>query len=417
MCRLLAQLTNTDQRIMSETIKRLEHKTGSPAVDIRLTSDIHSQIHQKIRALGLDPHDTTPKELFVGLQNLAAVHDKFLKKKFQLDQSVSSDNFARDVCFVYERLRFNRRSWLLRPSVIKKILRQYPPKTLVKVLGYRSVDSLIKREPADVVMFLAGYVESDSWQLQLAKQLRTISSADFEERLLEVRTLDEPRYKDVSSRLVAKKRTFVFSTPLLGTVFILPPTGSVRPGMLLLAVLMALREATELQQAHSQLRHYQMDSSFNQKITDAFHGRSPKSVTVAGHSFNWRLIHRHYGSSPNVHHPMIFQPHLQAEDLAYRRAEEILYHVEPALHFWHGLEYVGLPTEAGIVSFNLLDVLIGLVNGSSLTGRYDTHLPMAVWDELLLRYMSQPAVEHAVLSGLAAQDEHSVHAVHDMEFV
>lgn len=417
MCRLLAQITNTDQRMMSETIRRLEHKTGSPAVDIKLTSDIHSQIHQKIRALGLDPHDTTPKELYVGLQNLAAVHDRFLKKKFQLDQTASGDSFAKDVCFVYERLRFNRRSWLLRPSVIRKVLRNHPPKTLVKVLGYRSVDSLIKREPADVVMFLASYVESDSWQLQLAKQMRTVSSADFEERLLEVRTLDDTRYKDVSSRLVAKKRTFVFSTPLVGTVFILPPPGSVRPGMLLLAVLMAIREATELQYAHTQLRHYQMDGSFNQKVIDTFHGRSPKSVSVAGHPFNWRLIHRHYGSSPSEHHPIIFQPHLQSEDLAYRRAEEILYHVEPALHFWHGLEYVGLPTEAGIVSFNLLDVLIGLVNGSSLNDRKDTHMPMAVWDELLLRYMRCPAIEQAVLSGLAAQEEQNIHPVHDMEFV
>lgn len=402
---------------MAETIKRLEHKSGAPAIDIRLTSDIHSEIHQKIRALGLDPHDTTPKELYVALQNLAAIHDKFLGKKFHLSQTASPDNFAKDVSFVYERLRFNRRSWLLRPAVIRRILRKHPPKLLPKSLGYRSVDSLIKREPVDILLFLAQHLESDTWQQQLDKQLRTVSSADFEERLLDIRTLDDPRYADIARNLVMKHRSFVFSTSLAGSVFILPPIGKVKPGMTLLAVLMAIREATELQYIHSHLRHYQMEASFSQKLIDALRKRNQKTITVAGHAFSWRLIHRHYGTSPVEQQPLIFQPHLQAEDLAYRRAEEILYRVEPALHFWHGLEFVGLPTDVGIISFNLLDVLIGLVNGASLAERNDNHLPFAVWDELLLRYMKQPAIEHAVLSGLAAQDELDLHAVHDMEFV
>lgn len=417
MCRLLAELTQTDTRMMSETIRRLEHKSGLPAVDIRLTAHIHAQIHLKIRALGLDPHDTTPKELYAALQNLAAVHDGFLKKKFHLSQWAAPENFAEDVQFIFERLRFNRRSWLLKPSVIRRILRQHSPKTLIKSLGYRTAESMVKRESPEVILFLALQMESNTWLQQLEKHLKTVSSADFEERLIEVRALDDPRYAEVAHQLAVKYHTFVFSTPLVGSIFVFQPSVAIMPGTLLLAVLMTLREVTELQAAHSQLRHYQMDGSFGQKLMDTLHQRNQKTASVAGHPFDWRLIHRHYGSGSVESHPLIFQPHLQPEDMAYRRAEEILYRVEPALHFWHGIEFVGLPTQAGIISFNLLDVLMNLVNGVSLERRRDSHLGPALWDELLLRYMHQPAIEADLLGNLASQDEQPHHLVRDMEFV
>ncbi len=417
MCRLLAELTNTNLRMMSETIKRLEHRSGLPGVDIRLTADILAQIHLKIRALGLDPHDSTPQEIYATLLNLAAIHDGFLKKKYGLPTQTTMEDFAQNTAHIYERLRFNRRCWLLRPSVIKKLMHNSPPKILVKTLGYRTVDSLIKREPADVLLFLAMHTESATWQLQLDTSLRKLSAVDFEERLLEIRTLDDARYRSVTHKLTEKHRTLVFAVPLAGTVFVLPPVLSVKPGLLLLTLMMAIKEATELQYVHSHLRHFQMEGGFGVKIVAALRSRTLGSVSVAGHPFGWHLIHRHYGSVDSTKHPAIFQPHLQADDLAYRRAEEILFKVEPALHFWHGNEYVGLPSETGAISFNLLDVLVNLANGIELNLRHNSHLAEAVWDELLLRYLSHPAIEQSLLTGLTAREDIATHHPRDLEFV
>lgn len=417
MCRLLAELTNTDNRLMSETIKRLEHRAGLPGVDIRLTADIHAQIHLKIRALGLDPHDSTPQELYVSLLNLAAVHDGFLKKKFGLPTHTTMEDFAKDTAHIYERLRFNRRCWLLRPSVIKKIMHSSPPKVLVKTLGYRTVDSLIKREPADVLLFLAMHTESATWQQQLDACLRKLTAVDFEERLLEVRTLDDARYRPITHKLTELHHTLVFGVPLVGSVFVLPSVSAVRPGLLLLTLMMALKEATELQYVHSHLRHYQMESGFGYKCSATLRSRVLSAVSVAGQSYNWHLIHRHYGSVNSSDHPALFQPHLQADDLAYRRAEEILFKVEPALHFWHGTEYVGLATSSGVVSFNLLDILVNLANGIPLSQCHNSHLAGAVWDELLLRYLKHPAIEQSLLAGLAAREETVTQHPRDLEFV
>lgn len=404
MCRLLAELTTTDPRALSTKIKRLEHYSGMPGVDIRLTAEIHGQIHLKLRALGLDPHDTTHKELYVALENMAAVHDGFLKKRFGVNNQSTASVLVRDAAHIYERLRFNRRSWLIKPSTIRRMLREHPPKVLVRSLGYRSAESLIKREPADTLLFLCLHFESATWQLQLDKQLKKLSIMDFEERLIEVRALDEARYQTVTTELTQKHHTLVFGAPLIGTVFMLPSIASVRPGLLLLTIMMALKESTTLQYLHSYLRHHQMEANFGHRLVLALRSRSHRNITLAGHDFGWNLIHRHFGTGDSAKHPEVFQPHLQSDDLSYRRAEEILYRVEPALHFWHGLEYVGIPAEGHPISFNLLDVLVNLVNGLPLEARHYGHLSQSVWDELLLRYLKQPSLEQAVVHELIAHD-------------
>ena len=412
MCRLLAELSQTEPRLMSETIKRLEERTGLPGSDIRMTADIHAQVHLKIRALGLDPHDTHPKELYVALQNMAATHEQFLLKKFRLPKAPATQELPMHVAFMFERLRFNRRSWLLRPVALRRLLNAQPPKQLVKALGYRTVDSMIKREPVDVLLFLATKLESNTWQQQFNKQLQKLHVTDFEERTLNVRTLEHSRYLKVAHELSSREHNFVFGLPLVGTIFLLPSKAAPRPGMVLLALMMALKEATELQFAHSYLRHHQMEASFTTKLAPVLRQRQLSQTQIAGQIFDWRMLHRHFGRQSGDAHPLLFQPHLQAEDLAYRRAEEILYRIEPALHFWHGTDYVGLQTAAGTVSFNLLDVLINLVNGVSLQAQHSGHLHQAVWDELLLRYMQHGAIESSVLTQLTAPEQ-----VHDMEFI
>lgn len=413
MCRLLAELTHTDTRLMTETIKRLEERSGQPGVDIRTTADIHAQIHLTVRALGLDPRDTHPKELYVALQNLAATHEQFLLKKFQLSKLPSGESLPTHVSYIFDRLRFNRRAWAIRPASLRRILVQQPPKQLVKALGYRTVESMIKREPVDVLFFFALKTESATWQQQCNKALQKLSPMDFEERLLTARSLEAPRYHLLAGRIAAQEHSVVYGVPLVGTVMLLSSQAPTRPGMVLLALTMALKEVTELQYIHSYLKHHQMQADFSHKVLSVLRDRTLATAAIAGQAFDWRLLHRHYGSATSPHgHPELFQPHLQAEDLAYRHAEEILYRAEPALHMWHGVDYVGLQTSAGVISFNLVDVLVNLVNGISLGRQVSGHMRQSIWDELLLRYLRNDSIEQTVLHQLG-----HVQSVPDMEFV
>ena len=46
---------------------------------------------------------------------------------------------------------------------------------------------------------------------------------------------------------------------------------------------------------------------------------------MAGSHVHWRVIQRYFGKLENEYHPEIFEPHVQPEDLHWRKAEEALY--------------------------------------------------------------------------------------------
>ena len=82
----------------------------------------------------------------------------------------------------------------------------------------------------------------------------------------------------------------------------------------------------------------------------------------------------------------------------WRRVEETLYRLEPALHFWHGLDYVAARGSDGQpVSFNLMDMALNYVNQLPFERRVSAHFKAGLWSELYGRYMLQPVIERHVL--------------------
>jgi len=131
---------------------------------------------------------------------------------------------------------------------------------------------------------------------------------------------------------------------------------------------------------------------------------------------HWRIVHRYYGTAEAFKHPEIFEPHVQPEDLAYRKAEAFLYRLEPALHFWHDTDYVGLPEADGSISFSLTDMAMNLVNGLPYENRASYHMRDALWNEVYSRYIGQQAFEKQVLRQLDDQPALTRNPALDLEF-
>lgn len=64
MAKFLQRLLNINEPFFSLGIHRLEQATGSKGVDTRLIADITHKSHDIMRKLGLDPADTTGRELY-----------------------------------------------------------------------------------------------------------------------------------------------------------------------------------------------------------------------------------------------------------------------------------------------------------------------------------------------------------------
>src|SRR5512141_2571674 len=81
MTRVLSELLGAGEPMFSIAMQQLERSSGGYGVDVKLTADIIAKGHAGMRALGLDPRDTTGPELYGALQGMIALHDTFLVKR------------------------------------------------------------------------------------------------------------------------------------------------------------------------------------------------------------------------------------------------------------------------------------------------------------------------------------------------
>jgi hypothetical protein len=144
----------------------------------------------------------------------------------------------------------------------------------------------------------------------------------------------------------------------------------------------------------------QVRGDFGSIVAETLVADPGQHAIMAGQAIHWRVIQRYFGKLENEYHPEMFEPHVQPEDLHWRKAEEVLFRLEPALHFWHDIDYVAVMHEGRPISFNLMDVAICYVNKLSFAGRAMYHFRESLWNEIFIRYLGQKTLETQILKQL-----------------
>lgn len=159
----LASLLAHEKQTLKSTIERLESASGQNAVDASFTSELIVKSRLKIKALGLDPKDTTPDELHQALLNLAGLHDQFLAKVIGCSDAGDSSAILPKIAKFAMSVAKRKSVWAIKHSVAKRLIKQNAPLNLMKQLGYRSIDSMIKREDISNLYAGAYAVEDSDW--------------------------------------------------------------------------------------------------------------------------------------------------------------------------------------------------------------------------------------------------------------
>lgn len=416
MCKLIAELLGTDKRVLQEILKRMELSSGAPGVDVRLTAEIYGSLRMKSRELGLDPNDTTPQELYGALLNLTALHDKFLAAKIGVHDRHNPDSVLPAVIDCINKMALPKQVWALKQSAGKRLLRTMPPKTLMAKLHYRSVDSMLKREPISMLLTVARHVEPDVWQKRFVQSYKRLESKDFEVRNVETMYMNKGHWKEVGSLFVTQKRSSIIHAPEVAAIAILALPKRTFDGLTLMSLLSTVHYINEIKAYSTYIKFHYMRPDFGKFLVSTLLQPKTDHARVAGHPIHWNIVHQHYGSDTVRDHPEIFEPHIQPEDMFYRKAEALLYRLEPALHFWNNLDYAGLPqANNGPISFNLTDMAMNLMNGVPFERRINYHMQSALWNELYLRYVSQPSLERNLVEQLDSHNDYSAVPMLGME--
>ncbi|MEO7364401.1 MAG: hypothetical protein ABIV43_02740, partial [Candidatus Saccharimonadales bacterium] len=241
MTRFLSETLQAPEPMFRLGLRHLEKANGHPNTDIRFSTEVMHASRAKLRELGLDGHDTTAPELYQALQSRIKADDQRLERRLRTRaaQHVSAAADVNDgILHSIVEIAHEAPSYGLKISVLKTLLKKQPPKKALKQLGYRSLDSMLKHEPAVQVLAAAWIVEANAWKQRFMEQYKRLQPNDFEVRQLIVEQPRANRWQAITIKALADTRHTVLSFKELGALVLLPipdhaPSGSVTATMAL----------------------------------------------------------------------------------------------------------------------------------------------------------------------------------------
>lgn len=397
MSRVLSDLLLANEPFFSQMLQKIEGATGYPGFDIRLSLNINTNARQKISELGLDKKDTNGKELYYSLQTMIKLHDDFLTKALSGKNRLNAVNLQKKICEKVNSLDIPRSCWAIKQSSAKKLLKQTPPKHVMKLLGYRSVDSMIKHEQVAHLYCLMQYAESFQWKQRFIKSYKNLEPSDFEEKDVNVLLIEGKLLEIILGNFDIKQNIICLKE--LGYLFVIPDIQDHKQGIAITLLPLLIYNINEIRQVSSLLKHRQVKANFGSMIMSIANSDNHYYVSLAGTPIHWRTMYYYFGKSLNGH-PEVFEPHVQPEDLSWKKAEEVLYKIEPALKFWEGNEYLAIAYDNRPVSFNLIDNAISYFNNLSYGQQVVNYVQENIWNELLARYLDKDILQKDILDQL-----------------
>lgn len=394
MSKFLASLLGVDQRDFAVTIERLEHVNLRPGIDVSLTAEIITRSRELVRSLGLDPADTTAREMYYGMLAFAEACDAGLREKLGLSDKVLEPEAASILATNASKLLKKDIIVGLQPAAIRKLLSTVPPKKSLRLLKFRSISSVLKREDPRLLYALAKHLEDRSWHAQISARLKRLGPRDVSERPPEILAFPTSWCSKLDKHSFEQAVQIV---PEIGIVLLMPNLPTKRKGAVLLSLALALQAGQNLAVEALPLRANTflagLDSTISQlasgqaKPLDAIHGLSPSWQSV------YRLLVERSSSLPEFD--------LILSELQWESTETRLAALYPSLDKWVDSHYLGFLTEDSPVSLHVIDVAINLVLGKKYGQQMLSHMRASLWNELCLRYMKQEPLEKSVIAQLS----------------
>lgn len=400
MSKILRDLLNAKEPLFSLSLRQLEAASGRGGTDARLIGEIHTKAAAAIRALGLDPTDSTGQEIYRALLNLTSQHDERLANAIGARDTKDANALTALMKAAVEKSDVNMQAWVLKQPVAKEMLRKMPPRKVMQHLGYRSVESMLKHEKLGEIYGALRFAETPEWLEKFNQQYVKLKPSDFESKKITFVVMSPERWADAAEGFIKKKRHNITHLKELGVILILPFKTEAPRGLTITALPLLFHYINEIRLYSAFFKLQQVKPNFGEIIAETLLADPATAGSLAGQNVHWRVIQRYFGKLENENHPEIFEPHVQPEDLHWRKAEESIYKIAPELKFWQDMDYVGVMRDGRPVSFNLMDTAVSYSNDTPYKTRAIYHLRESLWNEIFMRYMGHKNLENQILKEL-----------------
>ncbi len=392
----IAKLLAAKEPLFDTALMQLEQLSGKKGVDVKLAAEIAGTAADRIKKLGLDS-DCTGEELYAALLEKVKVQDAHLAASIGGNDPEDVAQMIPLIIKAAEAAPLPKDGWFIKEEKAKAMLRRTPPTAIMDRLGYHLVSQLLEKEDIYELYLALRFVQDADWLNAFDATYDELVPEDFEPRAIKVVPFALSKWGDIAEHFIAKKRHNITHSKEMGAIAVMPLTQARMDGISLKIMPLLFHYFNEIRLYSSFFQLMKEKKNFGHIVAETLIAEIPSlKLTEHGH-IHWRVIQRYFGKLSNEEHPEIFEPHVQPEDLHWRRAEEVLYDIDPELEFWKGLDFVGVFKDRDEITFNLMDVSLGYSNGIEYPDRYLYHFRESLWNEIFARYVSEKTLEDQLL--------------------
>lgn len=400
MSKFLRDLLDAEEPVFTMALRDLENATGKTGADARLVGDISTEMRLAMGELGLSV-GATAEEVYHALLVRIEKDNQRVAKIVGADDPEDIRSTVPHLVAAANKVDFHRNVFVLKHEKAKEFLRIHPPTKLIEHLGYADVEELFEKENFGELYTALRFSEGPEWLNEYDELFKTVSADDYEERDMEIIVMDHDKYVGLAEHFVEKKLHNVTHTKEMGVIVVVPVKQERWKGLTLKTLPLLFHYMNEVKLYSTFFKHKSKTAhNFGEVVMETLIADPDAGSQIAGQHVHWRVIQRYFGKLKDEAHPEAFEPHVQPEDLHWRRAEELLYQIDPRMTFWKDRDWVGYAIDGHIVTLNFIDMALSYSNDVPFDMRYIYHFRESLWNEIFVRYMGMPTLKKQVLEQL-----------------
>lgn len=399
----IASILRTDKHRLFEFVSELEKKYRKSRVLEKIAEENEIILRKRLDMLGLG-RNISAEAMFDALTSKIEADDIVLFNALNRPMC-STEIGCGTILDLAKKLADSKKGFFLKKEKAEELLRNIPPKNILKALGYTSADSMFKKEDAFEIFCALRFIEDDKWMNDVFfKQYSNLTPQDFEEREIILKAMPE-RWAKAAQDFVEKKYHNVSHLKELGVIFTLP---------------VSLGISGETLRLLSLILHYYHEVHFYSEMFKKYAGNEETFVDnlllsvsnkvldklpeVKDHTW---LIIQSYLAKNDVNDWRLFWPHVNPEAIHWQKAENdiarlgtVIDGVNSDFAFWKDLDWVGdyFKDETGVdilVSFNFIDTIMSLVKEKELI-KYLYHHQEAMWNKVFCELAGKTKLEETI---------------------
>lgn len=391
---LLRDLLKAKEPMFSLSVRELEELTGNNYGYKELILEIEQSFKFKLSQLDLDVY-ASDEDIYLALLGRIKDDNQRLAKILGIKNPNSSQEVEEVILHIVKNLTIEKDAWVINENTAKKMMLANPPLKAMRVLGYKDAKILLEKEDIYELFGIIRFSEGEEWLNKFNEGYLKLVPADFERRPIKFKQLSR-KWLNKSEKFVEKKRHNLTHSKEMGVVYYLPVLDDI-PGALLRILPLTFHYINEIRMYSAFFKLIRRRSDFAQKIVKTLIAE-PEITKLSDLGVSWRVIQRYFGKLKNQKHPEEFLPHLQPEDLHWRKAEEIIYQLDPEFKFWQDMDWVAkVASDGEPLTLNLMDVSLSFSNRLKFNDRLYYHFRESLWDQLFIKYFGYKQVEELLI--------------------